>query len=990
MGRADRIPDTYETVERGRIEDLGSETVLLRHKKTGARIALLLNDDENKVFYIGFRTPPETSDGVAHIIEHTVLCGSRAFPVKDPFMELAKGSLNTFLNAMTFTDKTVYPVASCNEQDFKNLMHVYLDAVFYPNIYHDRRIFMQEGWHYELHDPDDEIVINGVVYNEMKGDRSLPDSILGTETRASLLPDTSYAFESGGDPDEIPSLTYESYLGFHRTYYHPSNSFLYLYGDIDVYERLTWIDEHYLSAFDRQEVDSAPKLQKPFTEPRDVEKPYAVLPDASEAESTYLTYNVCAETVLDPELYVALDVLDYALCSASGAVLKQALLDAGIGLDVYSSCNTGIRQPVFSIVARGAERDRKDDFVRTVRETLGKIVRDGFDKKALYAGLNMNEFSFREADFGRYPKGLIYGLQVLDSWLYDEEKPWIHIDAADTYRKLKRRIEEGWFEQLVGELFLDNPHRSTLVLYPERGLVQKKDAALAKRMGAWKASLSQEQLRELTEATADLLQWQETPDTEENLKTIPMLTRADLRREAESFRNEERTAGHTRVLFHDVQTNGICYISFIFDMDRVPEELYPYAGILKTSLGMVDTEHYAYADLANEINIRTGGFSGSVTTYPQNDDPSRYLRTFEINVKVLRDRISDGFDLAREILTTSRFIDPKRLKEILDEMRSHMQDDLIYGGSQAAALRAMSHLTEPAKIADTVNGLGAYHMVERLASDRGARKALWRKLRKLSHVLFRKENLLIDFTAPASDYEAFAPLAAAFADSLFTDPVQEGFYSPVLTRENEAFQSAGEVQYVCRAGNFRAHGLDYTGRLRLLKTLLSTDYLWNNIRVKGGAYGASVAFGRNGSGYFVTYRDPHLKRSVDVFEQAVDYLRNFTADDRTMTQYVIGAVSELDIPKTPHAKGSYGLAAYMTGLTYEQIQKDRDALLDADEESLRALAPYLEAILSDRVLCVIGAEGKIDEHRDLFDRVDTLFHDAGSTEQDGEDAPDET
>ena len=975
MGKLDKIPAAYELEQRGEMKDLGSEGILLRHKKTKARIALLLNEDDNKVFYIGFRTPPEHSDGVAHITEHTVLCGSRSFPVKDPFMELARGSLNTFLNAMTYPDKTVYPVASCNDTDFKNLMHVYLDAVFHPNIYSDKRIFMQEGWHYELHDPDDPLTINGVVYNEMKGDQSLPDSILSKEIRASLFPDTSYAVDSGGDPQVIPELTYEAYLDFHRAYYHPSNSYLYLYGNVDAYERLEWIDRHYLSGYDFLQLDSLPALQDAFEAPAYAEKPYAVLPDASLKESTYLSYNVCAGSALDAERYIAMDVLDYALCSAPGAVLKQALLDAGIGLDVYSSSSDSIRQTMFSVIARGAETDQREAFETLVRDTVKRIAEEGFDEKALRAGLSQLEFQYREADFGRYPKGLIYGLNMLDSWLYDDAQPFLHIDAGKTYRSLNEKIGTGYYEALLREVFLDNPHRSVLVLYPEQGLVQKKDAALEERLARYKQTLSKADLDRIVAETADLERWQEEPDTEENKQKIPMLTRADLRREADPFFNEERTAGGARMLLHDVKTNGVCYLGFLFDMERVPAELYPYAGILKTALGMVNTEHYGYADLANEINIRTGGFGGSVNTYTLESDPSRYLRTFEVNVKVLENRLEDGFELTREILTTSSFIDPKRLKEILDEMKNRMQDDLVYGGSQAAALRALSHLSETAKISDTVNGLGAYHTVERLSGDRNERKAFWRVLQKLCHVLFRKENLLIDVTAPKELFDRAAELAASFADSLFTDAVQEGYFAPEVENINEAFQTAGQVQYVCRAGNFRHRGLPYTGKLRFLKTLLSSDYLWNNIRVRGGAYGANCAFGRNGNCYFVTYRDPHLTRSIGVFEDAKTYLSQLEPDERTLTQYLIGAVSELDVPKTPSAKGSYGLAAYLCGLTYEQIQKDRDELLDIRAEDIVTFLPYVEALLDGKTLCVIGAFDKVEACKDLFDRVDTLFHD---------------
>ena len=398
-----RIPDSYELIERGQIEDIHSESLLLRHKKTRARVALLLNDDENKVFYIGFRTPPEDSTGVAHIIEHTVLCGSEAFPVKDPFMQLVKGSLNTFLNAMTYPDKTVYPVASCNDRDFKNLMHVYMDAVLKPRIYADKRFFMQEGWHYEMEDETADLTINGVVFNEMKGVMSSPESVVGRDMRQSLFPDTAYGVDSGGDPDVIPELRYEDYLDFHRTYYHPSNSYIYLYGNMDVYERLDWMDREYLSQYDYLEVNSMPAMQKAFDAPKSMQKHFAVLEGQATKGSSYLTYNVCMGDSTDKKLHIAFDVLDYALCDAPGAVLKQALLDKGLGADIYCSYSDGILQPAFSVVAKGTDAEREAEFVETIRDTLQKVVRDGFDKKALYAALNQSEFHYREADFGRFP-----------------------------------------------------------------------------------------------------------------------------------------------------------------------------------------------------------------------------------------------------------------------------------------------------------------------------------------------------------------------------------------------------------------------------------------------------------------------------------------------------------------------------------------------------------------------------------------------------------
>ena len=410
-----KIPEAYEVLEERRINDLNSASVLLKHKKSGARLAVLSNEDENKVFYIGFRTPPADSTGVAHIIEHTVLCGSKNFPVKDPFIELAKGSLNTFLNAMTYPDKTVYPVASCNDQDFRNLMRVYLDAVFYPNIYTEKKIFMQEGWHYEMESADSELKINGVVYNEMKGAYSSPDDVLSRQILNSLYPDTTYGIESGGDPENIPELTYEAYLDFHRRYYHPSNSYIYLYGNMDVEERLIFLDEAYLGSFDRLEVDSLIADQEAFDKPREMKFDYPILPEEDDKSKTFLSYNCSVGTSLDPKLTIAFDAIDYALCSSTGAVIKKALTDAGIGHEIFSTWDSGIKQPYFSIVAKDADYEQKDEFLRIIKDELEKIVKNGFEKRSLLAALNHGEFKYREADFGRLPKGLIYGLQMLDS-----------------------------------------------------------------------------------------------------------------------------------------------------------------------------------------------------------------------------------------------------------------------------------------------------------------------------------------------------------------------------------------------------------------------------------------------------------------------------------------------------------------------------------------------------------------------------------------------
>ena len=522
----------YEILEKRQIKDLNSEGYLLKHKRTGAHITLLLNDDENKVFYIGFRTPPKDSTGVAHILEHSVLCGSKNFPVKDPFIELAKGSLNTFLNAMTYPDKTVYPVASCNDTDFKNLVHVYLDAVFYPNIYKEEKIFRQEGWHYELENKEDDLKINGVVYNEMKGAFSSPDDVAEREIMNSLYPDITYGLESGGDPEDIPDLTYEEFLSFHQRYYHPSNSYIYLYGNLDAEEYLTFLEENYLKDFDSLTIDSEIRQQEPFAEKREIVKEYSIMEDEPVRENTYLTYNVSMGSSLDRKLYAAMDILDYVLCSAPGTPVKQALIDAGIGKDVYSTMENGIAQPYFSIVAKNADEDQKEAFVSVIEDTLKKLVEEGIDRKALQAAVNYFTFKYREGDFGSYPKGLMLGLQAMDSWLYDKKEPFMHIEANQTYEELKEAITEGYYEELIDRYLLKNPHKTILTVKPVQGLTTRKDEALHDRLQAYKNTLSEEEVLAIVENTKALREYQEAPDTKEALETIPLLKREDMKKES--------------------------------------------------------------------------------------------------------------------------------------------------------------------------------------------------------------------------------------------------------------------------------------------------------------------------------------------------------------------------------------------------------------------------------------------------------------------------
>ena len=972
-----RIEDlsAYEVIKKDSIKDLGSEGWILRHKKSGARIALLSNDDENKVFTIGFKTPPADSTGVAHILEHSVLEGSKEFPVKDPFIELVKGSMNTFLNAMTYPDKTLYPVASCNDKDFANLMHVYLDAVFYPAIYKEPRIFYQEGWHYEMEDVRDELKLNGVVYNEMKGAFSSSDDVLDREIVRGLFPDTVYANESGGDPDAIPDLTYEQFLAFHSRYYHPANSYIYLYGNMDMAERLIWMDEHYLSHFDKIDVDAQIGLQEPFAEPRETRKTYSITESEPMEHNTYLTCSIAAGDVLDREEYIAFQILDYALCSSQGAPLKQALLDAGIGEDVYSDYDSGTRQPYFSIVAKGAEESQKEEFLRVIEETLEKLSKGGLDKKRLLAGLNYYEFKYREADFGIYPAGLMYGLQMMDSWLYDDEKPFIHIEAGDTYAALRKKVDSRYFEELISEKLLNNPHRSVLVLAPERGLTARKDEELAKRLALYKESLSETELEKIVEQTRQLRAFQEEPDRPEDLAKIPLLAREDIRRKVEPVILEERCVGDTKLIYHSIPTNGISYFRLLFDVTDISSELFPYIGILKAAFGLVDTENYRYQELFTQTDLLTGGIVPVTNLYPNAKDLTQRRITFEVKGKAFDKNLQDAMALIEEMLIRSDYSDTKRLYEILAELKSRLQSSMMSAGHVVAGGRAVSYFSENAAIQEVLSGMDFYRLLEKICGDwEQEGKKTVEKLSELAKQIFCRENLLLDFISQdEAVYEQFRELAGGLKEKLPVKNAAGQPYRVETVRRNEGFLSSSQVQYVCRAGNFLKHGLPYTGALRILKGILGNDYLWNQVRVKGGAYGCMCSFGKNGDAWFVSYRDPNLAKTIEAFEAAPGWVEQFADDERAMTQAVIGTISEMDTPMNPAAKGLRSLSIYLTNQTEEQLQRERDEVLDATAQDIRALAAYIRAFLEDDCLCVVGNEKKIEEEKEKFFTLEQLY-----------------
>ena len=853
-------------------------------------------------------------------------------------------------------------------------MDVYLDAVFNPNITKYEEIFKQEGWHYELTGKDDELKINGVVYNEMKGAYSSPDEVLSSQIYRSLFPDNTYSKDSGGNPEYIPKLTYEAYLDFYHKYYHPSNSYIYLYGDMDVVERLEWLDKEYLSLYDYKKVNSEINKQPAFDEIKNVEAQYSITMDDSQENKTYLSYNRVVGDTLDEILYQAFDVLDYALVSSPGAPVKQALIDAGIGDDVYGSYDAGILQPVFSFVAKNANASQADEFESIIENTLKEVVKTGINKEALLAGINSSEFKFREADFGQFPKGLLFGLNCLDSWLFDDMKPFIHLECLGTFAKLRKAVDTDYFEKLIQEYLLDNTHGSSVTVKPKRGLGNEREEALAKELSDYKASLSDEEIKKLIEDTEHLKKYQEEPSSDEDLRKLPMLTRADMKKNAMPFSNIEDELLDVKVVCHDIESNGIDYISFLFDAGDFAQSELGYLGFFTNALGLVSTEKYSYTDLANATNIYTGGISTGTASHPDIKDRNNFVFKFEVKLKVLEKNLDKALELMEQMLLSSDFTDTKRLGELVAQIKARLQANLSSSGHLVAAMRSMSSFSRYALYQDELKGVAFYRSICRIEKELSeSPKSVSDKLAAIAKKLFARNRMLISFTGNNEAYGNAKPslekVIAGFDKMSAIGNQAEVHFNTA----KEAFIDASQIQYVAKTGDFICEGYEYTGALRLLRIILSYDYLWINVRVKGGAYGCMNTFLRSGESYFVSYRDPNLSDTLDVYDRIPEYIKSFSPDERDMTKYIIGTFSALDTPMNPEAKGSRSLSAYLEGITYEQIQKERNEILNAQPEDIRRLADLVEAVLKKDSICVIGNENMIKESAGLFENVEKLI-----------------
>ncbi|WP_097027471.1 insulinase family protein [Clostridium peptidivorans] len=963
----------FKLLEKNHVEELNSDAFIFEHIKTGAKLLKIVNEEDNKVFSISFRTPPGNSTGVAHILEHSVLCGSRKFPVKEPFVELIKGSLNTFLNAMTFADKTMYPVASRNEKDFFNLMDVYLDAVLYPNIYKYPEIFMQEGWHYELKDKDEPLTYKGVVYNEMKGAFSSPESVLVRKISQSLFPDTTYGVESGGDPEFIPDLSYEEFKDFHKKYYHPSNSYIYLYGNGDTLKELAFINDNYLKEFDKIKIHSEIKEQKPFNSMKEMKVEYPISVNEKEEDKSYMSLNFVVGKVVDKELYLAFDILEHLLLDTPAAPLKRALIEANLGKDVFGVFDSSILQPSFSVVVKNSSESQKERFKEVVFNTLRDLVSNGISKKLIESSINIKEFRLRESDYHGYPKGLVYGIKAMDSWLYDED-PLMHLAYEPQLNKVKEALTTNYFEKIIEKYILNNSHSSILILNPKRGMGESVEEELRKKLKEYKEKLSENELNKIIEQTKKLEERQTSEDNQEDLEKVPLISIEDINKNSEKLPLVEETYKDIKVLKHPLFTNKIAYINLYFNSKGVKQELIPYIGILCGVLGKVGTENYSYEDLSNEVNIHTGGISYSAIPYSDNTNINNFTPMLKVRSKALVSKLPELFNLLKEEIVTSKFEDYKRLKEIIQEYKSRMEMSLFDSGHMVAAGRVASYFSQSAAYSELISGINFYHFVVDLDNNFESKKEeIVNTLKEISKIVFNKNNLLISAALDEEDYDKFTESLPVLYEALKDDETHYNEYKFEIEPKNEGLMTSGKVQYNSKGFNFRKLGYEYTGVLQVLKTITSFDYLWNRVRVQGGAYGCFGGFNRNGNMYFTSYRDPNLKNTLDVYDNVANYVKNFEADQREMTKYIIGTISNLDNPLSAAMKADKAVANYLSKVTFEDAQKERDEILSASVDKIKGLSNLLGDCMEKNYICVFGSEEKIKENKELFNKIINVF-----------------
>ncbi|MCG8349211.1 MAG: insulinase family protein [Chloroflexales bacterium] len=945
----------FEIVREQDIPELNTHARLFRHAKTGAELLSLENDDENKVFGITFRTPPSDSTGIAHILEHSVLCGSRKYPLKEPFVELIKGSLKTFLNAFTYPDKTCYPVASTNLKDFYNLIDVYLDAVFYPRL--SPQILQQEGWHYHLERPEDQMIFKGVVYNEMKGAYSSPDSLLHRYSQRALFPDTTYGVDSGGDPRSIPDLTYEQFQRFHQTLYHPANARIFFYGDDPLEERLRLVDA-YLRDFDRAAAHSEVQIQEHFTETRRIAHSYAAGADAK----AMMTVNWMLDEAPDPATTLGLNILEHILIGTSASPLRKALIDSGLGEDLAgSSLKDGLRQFWFSVGMKGIAVDSVDTIETLVIDTLQSLVEEGIDPDTVAASLNTIEFSLRENNTGSYPRGLLLMIRALSTWLHDDD-PFAQLAFEAPLVAIKARLAHGerYFEELIQTAFLQNAHRVTLLLQPDPNQAEQEAATEGARLDAAHAAMSPEEIQAIVAQTRELQLKQETPDPPELLATIPSLTLADLDKQNKTIPRDELDLAGTRVLSHPLATNGIVYLDIGLNLRTLPPDLLPYVALFGRALTEMGTERDDFVRLSQRIGRTTGGvYSSTFASLVQASEES--TAWLFVHGKALADQVDELLAILRDVLLSVRLDNPERFRQIVLKAKAGNESSLTPSGHNVVAKRLGARFNEANWAIEQTSGVDYLFFLRKLVTRiENDWPTVLANLEAVRHLLVNRATMICNVTADAAQWATLQPRLQEFLETLPAAPTQLSGWTFSDGVNFEGLTIPAQVNYVGKGTNIYKLGYRYHGSAAVITRYIRTNWLWDRVRVQGGAYGGFCSFNRStGILSYTSYRDPNLLRTLDIYDQTGAFLRQADLNQGELTRSIIGAIGDMDAYQLPDAKGYTSMVRYLTGLTDPMRQQIRDEILATTAVDFRAFADVLDEVRDSGLVVVMGSPSSI-------------------------------
>lgn len=959
----------YELIEEKYIDEVSSDCKVYTHNKTGAKILTLSNSDKNKAFGIGFRTPPVKGNGVCHIVEHCVLSGSRKYKTKEPFMDLIKSSQQTFLNAMTFPDKTIYPISSRNKKDFYNLMDVYLDAVFYPMIHEEEKIFLQEGWHYEINSRDDDLKYNGVVYNEMKGVYSSAENIVADALTFNLHENSSYGVDSGGDPALIPTLSYEEFKDYHKKYYHPTNSYIYLYGDMDMEEALKYIDENYLDNFEKIDLNSEIILNDEFDKEKDVEITFSASKEEATENSDFLARGWTIGYQTSKMDIFMRDFLSSILIESESAPLKRAILDAEIGEDIYTETSTSLPLD-FSIVVKNTSADKKEEFLNLIDKKLRELVENGIDRDLIEATLNRYEFVFREG--GGNQKAIIYYIRALNTWLYDKS-PLDSLYYIDVLNEVREKIDDNFVEKYIEEKLLNNKYAVNVVARPEIDKNEKQDEKVREELAKIKESLSEEELDEMIEKSKALLKYQMEEDSLEAKKTIPTLELSDIDRDITEYKVIHDEIDGVKYLKSIEDTNKIVYTNICHDIGFLNEDEIEKMSLLTTLLSLLDTKNYSYEELNNEIYKSTGGIYFAPTVYVDSKDNKKYSVKLSIKMKSLAENVSKGLEIIDEIIENTILDSKKRIKELLYIMKSRIESGLLSNGHQVVISIVKSYFSEASAYQSHISGMDYYEFLKDLVENFDDRwDELLKSFNSLYQKLFNRENLIISVTGEEEDLESIKDDFREYIDTLNTETVTPGNFNFKDTNKNEGYYMTSNVVYVSKGYDLTKLGQKYVGDLTVLSNILNSSFLHNEIRAKGGAYGGGITIPRTATLATYSYRDPNLKNTVEVYDKIGEFVKNLNISDEDLKDFIIGSMNTFDPLLSPEQIGDLNLARYITNLTSSDVKKSKEEALNTNLEKLRAFGEVIDKAMKKNYLAVIGSESKIRENEELFKEIKSI------------------